>query len=145
MKSKCNLCPLAGEDIPCLGIEDERFPYFCRWAESGVDSERSHIVGRSKIAQESAATAVSPTTSGSAVDPAPVQSPEPRMAPAPNPRLAAQLKLQALVMKCPQRDTSVPCGCGMAVCRLNKGGGIDPTRVALWECEACVAATEMAS
>ncbi len=63
----------------------------------------------------------------------------PQEASPPNPRLAAQLKLQALVMKCPQRDTSVPCGCGMAVCRLNKGGGIDPTRVALRECEACVA------
>lgn len=66
------------------------------------------------------------------------ETPAPRMPAAPtNPSVAHQLKMQALVRACPHRDTSVPCGCGMAICRQNKGGGIDRSRVSLRECEAC--------
>ena len=122
MKPKCAACPLNGEDTPCLGVEDpERFHYFCQWAIDGVASEKSAIVGRSRIAKESEGT-----------------TPIPRMTVAPmSPSVAHQLKIQALVRKCEHRDTSVPCGCGMSICKLNKGEGIDKSRVSQRECQAC--------
>ena len=67
-----------------------------------------------------------------------------RMAAA-RPSVADQLRLQRLVKKCDDRDTSVPCGCGMAICKQNKGTGIDRSRVSLRECMACVEARETAS
>lgn len=61
------------------------------------------------------------------------------------PTVAHQLRLQRLVKQCPDRDASVPCGCGMAICAKKKGEGVDPSRVSLRECMACVEAMVPAS
>lgn len=121
MKTRCDSCP-CDADVECLSYVPQ-FANFCELAASGDPVKREHVANRSRIAKDG------PLPKGPCADSS-------------LPSIAEQRRLQAIAKKCPHRVTNEPCGCGMAICRLEKGEGLDKSKVSLRECMACVAATE---
>lgn len=58
--------------------------------------------------------------------------------PAPPPAPAQTITNIARMKACPSWEASTSCGCGVNICKSNRGRGPDPSRVSHLDCFACM-------